>query len=464
MRQSERASIVRIVSDIIKSDSVIDLKELSAYQEIKEKYAIKKEDEELSASFTLADAVNTLSHITNGLINDLLGDIKRVVMADGVFVREEALLTLAMQCCLTDRLGCAGKVISICSQEVYRTDSQILYVESEYDKETNTMIQKYFREIVLEARLSGFDFLYLPQIINHYHSVSDETLIAMAAFLYPNVSEERCVNMLQWLENITTSSFCKELFVSKLGMADLADVTPSLLVKIGYSYVQNKFYTNYLLIEIDKDVLQLVRDLFDAFSTFFRTTKISYIKEDKERFVFAGFYKQLFDFYMFRKGIKSSIVIDIYRNEIRFPEADAVLAKLHRREKALYTLFLLESASGGVNFAKPNCAGQLDRYNKRMLALQKKYGLIYQKFGGEVGKAPNLSSSEVRLPMISLIKKQIKGLSDVLDNSNDYSIQRNIYGNYGVGISTAYCFCCGLDKKDIKPLFEVEEWMKISAL
>lgn len=464
MRQAEHASIIRIVSDIIKSDAIIDMRELNALVAIKERYAVKKEDEALSASYTLEDAISTLATTNEGLRNDLLGDFVRVVMADDYCAREEALLTLALQCCLTDKFGCTGKVISINSQEAYRTDSQILYVESEYCQSTNDHIQRYFREITSEARLAGFDFVYLPQIVSHYKSVPEDELSSMASFLYPRTSEERCKKMARWLENITTAEFCKELSISKLNIPELADVAPSLMIKIGYSFVNDKFYTNYLLIEIEKDVLRLVREILDTFSSYYRTTSVNYVKESKERFVFTGFYKQLFDLYMLRKGIKSTVVIDVYRSEIRFPEADAVLGKLHRREKALYALFLLESASGGINFNKPNTAKQLERYNKRMEALQVKYGLIYKKFGGEADKAPNLALSEVRLPMISLIKRQIGRLRDVLAHSEDYSIQRNIYGNYGVGISPAMCCACGVDKGDVRPLLEADDWARISAL
>lgn len=440
------------------------MRELSALVAVKERYAIKKEDEMLSASYTLADAISTLALSNEGLRNDLLGDFIRVVMADDYCAREEALLTLALQCCLTDNFVGAGKVVSINSQEAYKTDSQILYVESEYNQAINSQIQYYFREITSEARLAGFDFVYLPQIVHHYKSVSEEDLASMVQFLYPHIGDERCSKMRAWLENITTSEFCKELFISKLSIPELADVSPSLMIKIGYSYVQDKFCTNYLLVEIDNDILGLIRKMLDAFSTYYRTTSLNYIKEGKERFVFSGFYKQLFDLYMLRKGIKSTVVIDVFRSEIRFPEANAVLGKLHRREKALYALFLLESASGGINFNKPDTAKQLERYNKRMAMLQVKYGLIYKKFGGEADKAPNLGISEVRLPMISLIKRRISELHDVLSHSEDYSIQRNIYGNYAVGIPSTLCYCCGISAKDIKPLFEEEEWVRISTL
>lgn len=455
---------MRIVSDIIKSDAIVDIREINALLAIKERYSIKKEDEVISASYTLSDAINTLATSNEGLRNDLLGDFIRVVMADDYCAREEALLMLALQCCLTGKLKNAGKVISINSQETYKTDSQILYVESNYDNIINNNIQSYFREITSEVRLAGFDFVYIPQIVSHYISVKNDILYSITSVFYPNISEERCNEMVNWLENITTSNFCKDFFFSKLGISDLEGISPSLMIKIGNSYVHKKFYINYLLIEIDENVLENIREILDYFSIYYRTTTLNYLKEEKGRFVFKGFYKEIFDLYMFRKGVKSKVVIDVYRSEIRFPEVDMVLGNLHRREKALYALFLLESASGGINFNKPTAAKKIERYNKRIAAIQLKYGIIYAKFGGDAKKAPNLAISEVRLPMISLIKKSIGELRDVLSHFEDYSIKRNIYGNYAVGIPSALCYYSGISINDIKPLFDVEEWVRISAL
>lgn len=167
---------------------------------------------------------------------------------------------------------------------------------------------------------------------------------------------------------------------------------------------------------------------------------------------------------MVRKGIKSPVVIDVYRGHIRFSEADLKIEKLHRREKALYALFMLESASGGVNFSKPTTPNELARYTRRMTAVQEKYRLIYKKFGGEPQKAPDISKSEIRLPLIALIRKQLKALGDVLFHVDDYMIQRNMFGNYCINISPSLCCYCGVNANDIYKLSDSEEWQRISAL
>lgn len=42
MKQTERASIFRVVSDLIKADAIIDTREMEKLDSIREKYAIKK--------------------------------------------------------------------------------------------------------------------------------------------------------------------------------------------------------------------------------------------------------------------------------------------------------------------------------------------------------------------------------------------------------------------------------------
>lgn len=55
-------------------------------------------------------------------------------------------------------------------------------------------------------------------------------------------------------------------------------------------------------------------------------------------------------------------------------------------------------------------------------------------------------------------------LNDVLFHAEDYIIQRNMYGNYGVRISAdLMTYQDGIDE-GIKQLTDSDEWQKISAL
>lgn len=462
MRQNERASIMRIVSDMIKADAIIDTREIGFLDSLREKYSIKKDDEVLSSSYTLSQAINILKESSDSVKQDLLGDITQMAMSDNYCAREEALLLIAVLSCLTPNAGCAADIYSFDISSLYIDPTQILYVESEFDNDINWDINESYRAIISEIRLAGFDFVYLPKIAEHYRSISNDDLLRIASFLYPTASENRIQTVSRQLKRLSTSEFCKDQLAVKLGAKEFVSMPPSIMIKVGDSFVNDKKIANFLIMELCGNVLSSIRNIIDLFSEYYRTLRLNYLKEEKGRFIFTGFYKQVFDIYMLRKGVKSSVVIDCVRNMIWFPEADVKLEGLHRREKALYALFLLETASGGINFSKPDTPKQLARYNKRMDAVQEKYRRIYRKFGGEAEKAPDLSVPEIRLPMIALIKRKLKAFGEIVYHIDDYMIQRNIYGNYCIGISPNLCRCS--NGKDIVLLSDSVEWQEISAL
>ena len=55
MKQTERASIIRIVSDMVKADAIIDMQEIEFLNSIRQKYNIKREDEVFAQELSLDD-------------------------------------------------------------------------------------------------------------------------------------------------------------------------------------------------------------------------------------------------------------------------------------------------------------------------------------------------------------------------------------------------------------------------
>ena len=193
--------------------------------------------------------------------------------------------------------------------------------------------------------------------------------------------------------------------------------------------------------------------------------RLNYWHNTPGHFVYKGFYRQLFDLLMLRRGIKSTVVIDTANGHIRFPDADAKIEKIHRREKALYALFMLEAANGGINFTPPT-GGQksLDKFNRHMDRLMQKYRMIYAKFGGTLSKAPNICDYSTRGPMLALLKKQIKALGNLLYHVDSYCIVRNeVLGNYTIDLP-ATMFYCSNEDGELVPLLQDEEWQHIAAI
>lgn len=464
MKREERACIFKIVSDLIKSDTVIDMRELEVIDSIRERFSICKQDEIDSARITLAKAVDVINRAQSNVKEVVSEFLKRINGADGYIAREEALLMLSIELCMKNDENLDARIISIDTTDFHEMSNQVLYVESRYDRDINWTINENYRSICSEMSLAGFDFIYIPQIAEHYRALKDEELASIVQFIYPEVSEVKASSVIKQFKRLSTSDFCKCQFSDKHDFNDISMIRPSIMLKIGASIINGKLISDFLLVELNKDVLSTIRNFIDLFFAIYPVQISRYVKHGNGRFIYTGFYKQIFDLYMQNRCVQSSVVVDIYRNEILFPEAGAKLEKLHRREKALYTLFLIESASGGINFTKPTGAKHLEKYNRRMGKLQKKYCLIYHKFGGEMDKAPNIEQSEIRLPMISLIKRQLSKLDDKILNIGDYMISRNFYGNYSINISTDRCLCANVEKNDISIFAESPDWINILAL
>lgn len=464
MTKAERASVMRIFADLIKSDGVIDMREMTILDELKKKYGITKEDEVAAASCTLKDAVGIVSAFADIIRYELVADIKRVAMCDDFCAREEALLLTGLRLTLLPKHSDGISFLSIDTPDQVFESSQILYVESEWNDDINGQIKRFYREICTEVRLAGFEFVYLPNVSAHYRSLTEASLRQVTEFLYPNVSQDRMKRIISQMQNLSTSDFCKNQLATKFAMKELEAVEASFMINIGISYVNDRHVANFLLIETGDNVLTTIRGVIDLFAESYNNLRLNYAKQGHGRFIFTGYYKQVLDILMLRRGIRSAVVIDPTRERIYFLEADVKLDMIHRREKALYALFLMESESGGINFSPATSTKHLERYNRRMKAITRKYKMIYRMFGGDESKAPNIESPEIRMPMISLLKRQMMKLRDVLYRADDYIIQRNIYGNYSVRIPPSLCYCSSKNKSGIKLLSESEEWQEIAAL
>lgn len=464
MKKNEKAAICRILFDLIQADAIIDSGEMEQYSILQEKYNISNDDEVAATQITFADAVTTIACSDNDLKNMVLQDCSDMTTSDGFCARSEALLMIA----LNSKLNADDTDIEIISipKPVFNIESaSVLYVESQYDLAVNTIIQENYRTIFKECQIAGFNFIYIPKVISHYRESSPELINQIIHFLAPNFSKEGIETIIKGLLSMTTRSFCKDILCNKLGVDALRNTSPSLLVKIGHSYVGETIYANYLKIEVDKDIVGVLQQQLDRFLSMLSSDVISVktAEEKHNQFLYHGFYKQLLDIFLIRKSIRSRIFVQPYTEEIIFPDIDQKLDKLHRREKALYVLLMMMSKDGGINFNLPKTTRQLDNYNRKMQQLQNRYQLIYSALGGEKDKAPDLRQAEIRRPIISCLKKSISRLSDALYNFNDYTISKDEYGTLKIGLESDLLYYHSGTANYIQ-IFETELYNKVKLV
>lgn len=467
MTQEERRSLMRIVVDLIKADAIIDAREIEWLNELREKYHIRQTDEANAANVTLAEAVKVVFEMEAAERADMLGDFKGAAMSDEICAREEALLILALETVLKDDVPTYATILSVEVKDgIDMEDAQVLYTESRTCEKANDQIAAHYREISTELRLAGFDFVYLPKVAEHYKEVERENLKNIIGFLFPTAGDNLTERAVDSIYDLQTANFCRDYLVTKMELSELKDCSASLLVKIGNDVVNGKQYANFLHLELTDDVLGSVRWLVDEFSKLYKTRVLNYLEETSGRFVYTGFYKQVIDLLMLRRAIRSHVVADAVRGEIRLPDADVVVTGLSRSEKALYTLLLMESQSGGINFTPPanDIPRIVERYNRRMMRVQEKFAKIYHLFGGDPERAPDLSNQGKRLPMLSRIRRHIKEVGHLLHNPEDYQVQRNQYGNYGVNLDPELCLCFDAMTGRDCMFRESENWSRILAM
>lgn len=465
MLKGHKVAIARIFADLIKADRIVDTGEMECWRNICDKYAIDKDVRIEAREISFAEALNVICNSgVQGLKEDLLGDCRSMTVSDGFCAHSEALLMIALTTLLDSDQPFKGEIISIPRASFNIDIATALYIESFDDLETNSAIQTHYRSIFKELQLAGFHFVYIPKIIDHYRNTDPVLFKDILSFLAPTISDTGLDNIYKSLMKMTTDVFCKDLLCNKCGITELRNTMPSLLIKIGNSFVGEDQYANYLKIEVDEDIIATVQSFVDRFTDMLSadTFVVNTSEERDNQFHFHGFYKQLLDIFLVRRNIRSTIHLNPYKEEIVFPDIDSKAIGLHRRERALYALLLCQG-NEGINFTAPKSADALQRYNRRMKRIQQRYSAIYEMFGGEKETAPDLSVPEIRRPIFSCLKRSIKNLQ-ALYNPEDYNITKSGDGAFSVNVEPELIYVCQLDSDEPVPLHESEMFRRWSEI
>ena len=409
MKNSEKTAVVRIFVDLIKADRIIDTGEMVFYDEMRKKYNFVQENEVAATTMSFSEAISILKMSAGDLRRDVLADCTDATVSDGFCAHSEALLLIALKRALGDEESENVSVISIPNKSFSVDGATVLYVESKFDVETNRQIVDNYRSVYKEFLFSGFQFVYIPNVIHHYKETDKGMFRRMISFLAPSFSVDGVESVVDGLLSMTTESFCKDILCNRLNLENLREVNPSLLIKIGNDYVGDVEYSNLLCVEIEDGFVDFVKKFVDDFSSMLSsdTLTVPIGREANNQYLYYGFYKQLLDIFLRRDNIRSRIVIDPNREEIILPDIGQKLNGLSRRDKAMYVLFLILMNDNGFSFNCPSSKIQMQRYKEKTVRFQKQYEIVYGFMGGDKDKTPNVGSAEIRRPIFSRIKKSL---------------------------------------------------------
>lgn len=458
MKSSEKTAAVRIFADLIKADRIIDTGEMAFYDDMRTKYGFTQDNEIAAMQMTFSEAIDILKTADEVLRGNVLADCAHATMSDGFCAHSEALLLIALRQALCADSNEGVSVLSVAQKDFRIDESAVLYVESVFDNTINRQIVDNFRNIYKELLLSGFHFVYIPNVINHYKQTDRALFRKMISFLMPSFPTDGIDNTIDSLLSMTTESFCKDILCNRLALEKLRYISPSLLIKIGNNYVGDIEYSNLLCIETDNDIVASINRFADTFSSMLSSDILTVPvgKEANNQYLYYGFYKQLLDIFLMRKNIRSRIVVDPNREDILLPDIGQKLGALSRRDKAMYVLFLILMHAGGFSFNGSTSKVQAQKPHSKIERLQRQYAMVYSFMGGDKNRVPDISSAEIRRPMFSRIKRSIMKMTDMLYNVNDYLITKNVYGIYNVNIDPASVYIKDRITGALMPLHESE--------
>ena len=153
MKKTEKAAIARIITDLIKADGIIDLREMNTLDDLQNKYDITDNDWKSGGSIHLAESLDVLKELDAETRQELLNDFCHVAMSDDFCAKEEALLLLCLQLILKPHNDFKAQILSVNSTELNFDNSQMLYVEG-YTTKAST--RKCAKTTARSATRSGY--------------------------------------------------------------------------------------------------------------------------------------------------------------------------------------------------------------------------------------------------------------------------------------------------------------------
>lgn len=315
--REERVAFARIISDLIEADFIVEKDEMKFFEEVKDTKDFRITIDMLFEAKTMsfAEAVCVLQKIKDKKKKKLIKDkLYEMSLSDGACVPLEALQIIAVKYALEGK----GQVFSIPSGSSYVENMKVLYIENEDNTDADAYIRSHYRAISNEFRLAGFDFVYIPQIVEDYKQIRGEYLRKVITYIIPSLVKdnkaERIEKIQQDLCTMTTSRFSHELLYKKMGINMLSS-KPAFLIKIGESSVADKsgvdnmernMYSNFLLVPINKigedleedaskTILEHVVKLMDSYRSIVSGKLIIETRPMSKEFLYYGFHRSLFN-------------------------------------------------------------------------------------------------------------------------------------------------------------------------
>lgn len=357
MTKEQRIAMARIISDMIKADNIIEENEIVDMKKLMSKYSITQQDMSDARNVRFSEAVMVLQDMPKKDRKAFFDCIYNIALSDNVCVPKEALLLIALQYCLVehDRKDSDGNripkpyLISCPAGETSISDQYMVYLENSFDEERNAEIMQDFKLFVTQSRLNGFNFIYIPKMVEEFKEMDSQYVKDVISYMAPQLSNEVVMDVYDRLCQMTTKEFFHSVLYKKLQVKSIFDAKPSILINIGTSVIPYcatdgsiQYYTEFLCIPIATSTLSLVEEIL-AFYQSKVSVKTITITDNKGQFKYFGFYKALFDFLIAPPPVAPDLIFlgqnmadGKYYVAFKFKEGRERLVKLMPKRYELY--------------------------------------------------------------------------------------------------------------------------------
>lgn len=403
LKDYEKQAFIRCLSDLMKADNVIAADEINFLESRCNEFSISFYDIEKSLGISLQGATEILKKSKTAVRNRMLKQLMELSLSDGFCSREESLLILALSLSLSNKTKEISRIISVTAPHIDFGDSQVLFLESYEAPRINEILNGSIHHIINNFKVAGLDFIYIPQVSEHFKMTDPKLLTKIIKYLAPTLSDDETRKVMKELRSMTTHSFYNSILKEKLGL-DFTIQKPSLLIKIANSYVNGEKMSDFLLINVDENFVPFTLDIIEQYLSYQRSTPITIRNyfDNGADFIYMGLYKTIFDLVTYRKGIRSKLIINHNdkKNRIVIEGSERIRLDLGLAETALYEFIIRESISRrGISF--------YGKGEKAKEDIRKRFEKIYVKFNGYHSKVPDIMNPSTRNPLLAKIRKSI---------------------------------------------------------
>lgn len=412
--RDHKIAFARIITDLIEADFVVEADEMQFFEKIisKEGFAISEAMLIEAKKMDFSKALSILKTLDEDCRKLVVDTLKQLSMSDGVCVPLEAILIFAVEQVMMNNAA----VHSIPQTGVNIDNLKVIYIENQ-KTEIGEQIETKLSSIVSELKLVGFDFVYIPRLIQDFGRMEHDYLKKVVKYMIPSISDECVTEICEKLRGLTTSKFCRDLLYKKLGM-NLIDCQPSLLIKINDSDIVNKFeseaierikYSNFLQLELKGDVIDEIHSIIETYHSMISCSITVESKPRTPKFIYTGFHRSLFDLIAFGRELKEySLVFEIleHRANVYFESNDEdkhrIILKLNPQETALYYMIVIKSLYGnGLDWRE-----HIPTKEKGLLIAE------YNEFYKKIGKANSVTEYKDKIKVHNL-KNRIRAIEGI---------------------------------------------------